>query len=87
MAGMPKLKIEIRKTLVSGGSTEEKIAFSPHFPTQVLIRGFNLEQMFRNKVSALLDRGEIRDGFDLEFLARRPERKRKEGDYRKTARI
>ena len=69
-AGMQRLKIEIRKTLASGGSTEEKIAFSPHFPTQVLVRGFTLEQMFRNKVSALLDRGEIRDGFDLEFLAR-----------------
>jgi predicted nucleotidyltransferase component of viral defense system len=71
MAGMPKLKIEIRKTLAPGGSTEEKIAFSPHFPTQVLIRGFTLEQMLRNKMSALLDRGEIRDAFDLEFLARR----------------
>ena len=71
VAGMPKLKIEIRKTLAPGGSTEEKIAFSPHFPTQVLVRGFTLEQMFRNKVSALLDRGEIRDAFDLEFLARR----------------
>ncbi|MCG6982942.1 MAG: nucleotidyl transferase AbiEii/AbiGii toxin family protein [Deltaproteobacteria bacterium] len=69
-AGMQRLKIEIRKTLAPGGSTEEKIAFSPHFPTQVLVRGFTLGQMFRNKVSALLDRGEIRDGFDLEFLAR-----------------
>ena len=69
-AGMQRLNIEIRKTLAPGGSTEEKIAFSPHFPTQVLARGFTLGQMFRNKVSALLDRGEIRDGFDLEFLAR-----------------
>ena len=71
MAGMARLKIEIRKTLAPSGSTEEKIAFSPHFSTQVLVRGFTLEQMFRNKVSALLDRGEIRDAFDLEFLARR----------------
>lgn len=70
-AGMPRLKIEIRKTLAPGGSTEEKIAFSPHFPTQVLVRGFTLDQMFKNKVSALLDRGEMRDAFDLEFLARR----------------
>jgi predicted nucleotidyltransferase component of viral defense system len=69
-AGTQRLKIEVRKTLAPGGSTEEKIAFSPHFPTQVLVRGFTLDQMFRNKVSALLDRGEIRDGFDLEFLAR-----------------
>lgn len=71
MTGMPRLKIEIRKTLAPSGSTEEKIAFSPHFPTQVLVRGFTLNQMFRNKVSALFDRGEIRDAFDLEFLARR----------------
>jgi predicted nucleotidyltransferase component of viral defense system len=69
-ARMQRLKIEVRKTPAPGGSTEEKIAFSPHFPTQVLVRGFTLDQMFRNKVSALLDRGEIRDGFDLEFLAR-----------------
>ena len=71
MAGMPKLKIEIRKALAPGGTTEEKIAFSPHFPTQVLVRGFTLKQMCRNKVLALVDRGEIRDAFDLEFLVRR----------------
>ena len=70
-AGMPKLKIEIRKSLAAGGIAEEKIAFSPHFATQVLVRGFTLNQMFKNKVSALLDRVEIRDAFDLEFLARR----------------
>lgn len=70
-AGMPKLKIEIRKSLAAGGITEEKIAFSPHFATQVLVRGFTLNQMLKNKVSALLDRVEIRDAFDLEFLARR----------------
>jgi len=69
--GTPRLKIEIRKKLAPPGTSEEKIAFSPHFPTQVLIRGFTLNQMFRNKVAALLDRGEIRDAFDLEFLARK----------------
>lgn len=69
--GSPKLKIEIRKSLAAGGTTEEKIAFSPHFATQVLVRGFTLNQMFKSKVSALLDRVEIRDAFDLEFLARR----------------
>jgi len=69
--GTPKLKIEIRKSLAAGGTTEEKIAFSPHFATQVLVRGFTLNQMFKSKVSALLDRVEIRDAFDLEFLARR----------------
>ncbi len=71
MAGMPKLKIEIRKAVAPGGSTEDKIAYSPHFPTQVLVRGFTLKQMCSNKVLALLDRGEIRDAFDLEFLVRK----------------
>ncbi len=69
--GSPKLKIEMRKSVAPRGSSEEKIAFSPHFPEQVLVRGFTLEQMFRNKVEALMDRGEIRDAFDLEFLARK----------------
>jgi len=53
------------------GSTEEKIAFSPHFPTQVLVRGFTLRQMLKNKVLNLIDRGEIQDAFDLEFLVRK----------------
>jgi hypothetical protein len=69
--GEPRLKIEIRKKLAPPGSSEEKIAFSPHFPTQVLVRGFTLKQMLINKVSALLDRKEIRDAFDLEFLVRK----------------
>jgi hypothetical protein len=69
--GAPRLKIEMRKKVAPMGSSEEKIAFSPHFPTQVLVRGFTLRQMFQNKVQALIDRGEIRDAFDLEFLARK----------------
>ena len=69
--GEPRLKIEIRKKLAPPGASEEKIAFSPHFPTQVLVRGFTLNQMLKNKVAALLDRGEIRDAFDLEFLVRK----------------
>ena len=69
--GAPRLKIEMRKKVAPMGSSEEKIAFSPHFPTQVLVRGFTLRQMFQNKVDALIERGEIRDAFDLEFLARK----------------
>ena len=68
---VPRLKIEIRKNVASPGSTEEKIAFSPHFPYQVLVRGFTLEQMLKNKVRALIERGEVRDAFDLEFLLRK----------------
>ena len=69
--GLPRLKIEIRKEIAPRGSSEQKIAFSPHFPEQVLVRGFTLKQMLRNKVLALTDRGEIRDAFDIEFLIRR----------------
>ena len=66
-----KLKIEVRKKVAPSGSSEQKIAFSPHFPSQVLVRGFTLKQMFKNKVSALIERGEIRDAFDMEFLFRK----------------
>lgn len=69
--GATKLKAEIRKTLAPRGSSEQKIAYSPHYPTQVLVRGFTLRQMFKNKVAALIDRGEVRDAFDLEFLVRK----------------
>jgi predicted nucleotidyltransferase component of viral defense system len=67
----PRLKIEIRKKIAPTGFSEERIAFSPYFPTQVLVRAFTLRQMFQNKVHALIDRGEIRDAFDLEFLVRK----------------
>jgi hypothetical protein len=69
--GTTKLKTEIRKKIASSGSSEQKIAFSPHYPTQVLVRGFTLRQMFKNKAAALMDRGEVRDAFDLEFLVRK----------------
>ena len=69
--GTTKLKAKIRKKVAPPGSSEQKIAYSPHYPTQVLVRGFTLRQMFRNKVAALIDRGEVRDAFDLEFLVRK----------------
>lgn len=69
--GTTKLKIEVRKKVAPTGSSEQKIAFSPHYPSQVMIRGFTLKQMFKNKASALIERGEIRDAFDLEFLIRK----------------
>lgn len=69
--GYPRrLKLEIRRRTPTC-DTEEKIAFSPHGTTQVLVTGMTLAQMLRNKVAALLDRQEIRDAFDLEFLLRR----------------
>lgn len=68
---MAKLKMEVHKTIAPPGSSEEKIAFSSHFPTQVLVRGFTLKHMLKNKVLALINRGEIRDAFDLEFIVRK----------------
>ncbi|MBU2621843.1 MAG: nucleotidyl transferase AbiEii/AbiGii toxin family protein [Proteobacteria bacterium] len=70
-AGRQRLKIEIRKEVALPQSTEEKIAFSTAGSIQVLLRGFTLLQMAQNKVKAFLDRGEIRDVFDLEFLLRK----------------
>jgi len=69
--GVPKFDMQIRKNVAPPETTEEKIAFSPHFPYQVLVRGFTLDQMMRNKVRALIERGEVRDAFDLEFLLRK----------------
>jgi hypothetical protein len=68
---MPKLKIKIHKSIAPLGSSEEKIAFSSHFPAQVLVRGFTLWQMLKDKVLAFIDSGEIVDAFDLEFLVRK----------------
>lgn len=65
-----RLKIEIRR----GERTfdvQEKIAFSRFSTRQVAVRAHTLEQSMRNKVEAFLDRGEIRDCFDIEFILRR----------------
>jgi hypothetical protein len=63
-----KLTIEIEKTSVSPGSSEEKIAYSPHFPNQVLVRGLTLKQVLKSKVTAFIDGGNIQDAFDLAFF-------------------
>lgn len=69
-SGYPqKLKIEIRKSLKSSDFQEE-IAYSKYCNIQVLVKCFTLEQMIKNKVKALLERKEIRDAFDIEFLIR-----------------
>ena len=69
--GAPRrLKLEIRR-MTTACDVEDKIAFSPHDTRQVLVKGLTLDQMMRNTVQALLDREEIRDAFDLEFLLRR----------------
>jgi predicted nucleotidyltransferase component of viral defense system len=65
-----KLKIEIRKD-TEKKDFQEKIAYSPYANQQVLVKTFSLEQMMENKIEALLDRKEIRDVFDIEFLTRK----------------
>ena len=70
-ADYPKrLKIEIRRT-VEDCDYEETIAFSSFATKQVALKAHTLSQTMNNKVKAFLDRSEIRDCFDIEFLLRR----------------
>ena len=70
-ASYPKrLKIGIRRE-IQDCDYQEKIAFSRFSHRQVLLKAHTLEQTMKNKIEAFLDRGEIRDCFDIEFLLRR----------------
>jgi hypothetical protein len=70
-ASYPKrLKIEIRKEK-KDCDYQEKIAFSRFSTRQVVLKAHTLDQTMKNKIEAFLDRGEIRDCFDIEFLLRR----------------
>jgi len=64
-----RLKIEIRKELKEC-DTQEKIAFSKYGTNQVILRAITLEEAMKNKIKAALDRKDMRDFFDLEFLMR-----------------
>ncbi len=64
-----RLKIEIRRE-PRDFEFEQKIAYSPFSTKQVLVRGHILKQALEYKIAALLDRGEIRDAFDVEFILR-----------------
>jgi len=64
-----RLKIEIRKE-IRDWDFQEKIAFSKFSTKQVVLKAHTLKQTMKNKIAALLERGEVRDGFDLEFLLR-----------------
>jgi predicted nucleotidyltransferase component of viral defense system len=64
------LKIEIRKT-VKNIKTETSIAYSPNAPVQVLVKTMVLEDMMKSKIEAFLDRREIRDAYDIEFLIKK----------------
>jgi hypothetical protein len=70
-ASYPKrLKFEIRKEK-KDCDYQEKIAFSTFSTKQVVLKAHTLEQTMKNKIDAFLERGEIRDFFDIEFLLRR----------------
>jgi len=64
-----RLKIEIRKE-IRDWDFQEKIAYSKFSNKQVVLRAHTLEQTMKNKIAALLERDEVRDGFDIEFLLR-----------------
>ena len=50
---------------------QEKIAFSRFSNKQVLVKAHTLEQTMENKVLAFIEREEVRDCFDIEFMLRR----------------
>lgn len=66
---LKRLKIEIRKGLREC-DTQERIAFSKFSTHQVILRALTLEESMESKIRAGLDRKDIRDFFDIEFLAR-----------------
>ena len=65
-----RLKIEIRRE-IKECDFQNKIAFSKIAAKQVVLKAHTLPQVMKNKIAAFLDRGEIRDSFDIEFLLRR----------------
>lgn len=65
-----RLKIEIRREL-KGCDCQQNIAFSRFSTKQVALRAHTLDQTMENKIAAFLERGEIRDCFDIEFMVRR----------------
>ncbi len=65
-----RLKIEIRRE-IKDCDYQEKIAFSSFSNRQVLVKAHTLEEMMKNKILAFLNRGEVRDCFDIEFLLRK----------------
>ncbi|MEN6318075.1 MAG: nucleotidyl transferase AbiEii/AbiGii toxin family protein [Syntrophaceae bacterium] len=64
------LKIKIRKK-DRKFKTEQAIAYSRYSTFQVLVKTVSLPEMVISKVNAFLDRKEIRDVYDLEFLVKR----------------
>jgi len=64
------LKLEMRKG-VKITRTQRAIAYSPHSSAQVYLRIVPLPDMMTSKIEAFLQRKEIRDAYDLEFLIKK----------------
>lgn len=64
------LKIEIRKE-PKKVQTEKIIAYSRFANDQVFLTAVSLEDMMRLKIETFIQRKEIRDAFDLEFLLKK----------------
>lgn len=64
------LKLEIRKE-TKNIVAEPSIAYSRYSNVQVFLNTVPLKNMLGFKIEALLDRKEIRDAFDIEFLLKR----------------
>jgi len=65
-----RLKIKIRRKWKEV-DYQQTIAFSRFSTKQVLLKAHTLDQTMKNKIEAFLNRGEIRDCFDIEFMLRR----------------
>ena len=65
-----RLKIEIRRKKQEC-DYQDKIAFSIHDTKQILLKAHTLEQTMKNKIEAAINRKEIRDVYDIEFMLRR----------------
>lgn len=64
------LKLEMRKG-VKMTKTDRAIAYSRHSSVQVYIRTIALTEMMTSKIEAFLQRKEIRDVYDIEFLVKK----------------
>ncbi|MDO9229371.1 MAG: nucleotidyl transferase AbiEii/AbiGii toxin family protein [Syntrophales bacterium] len=64
------LKLEMRKG-VKMTKTDRAIAYSRHSSVQVYVRTIPLPEMMTSKIDAFLQRKEIRDAYDLEFLVKK----------------
>jgi predicted nucleotidyltransferase component of viral defense system len=64
------LKVEIRKQ-PAVFKAEQAIAYSRHSDAQVMVKTISLERIMESKIEAFLNRNEIRDVFDMEFLVKK----------------